>query len=286
MSQAAVTPIEDRDLEAVGEFLNAHLNKRISAQAWVDSLRHPWCASRPNFGMQLRDGARLVGVFCAIYSDQIVDGKSQRFCNPHSWCVLPQYRTHGISLVLALLRQPGYHFIMLTPNPKVAQIFRRLRFKDLADGLVVFANLPSWGALARGTLSVSDPTLIAPHLTAPARRDFELHRAIPWLHFVAFGRDGQVCLVVYKIATWKRLPCARLIHISDPATFDRHRALLQTHLLLRHGLLVSRVEARFLSRVPRLAIHQRRQQAKLCLSTTLRDGQVSDLYSELVALDI
>jgi hypothetical protein len=286
MPPAAVTPIEERDLPAVGEFLNENLNRSIAARTWVESLRHPWCATRPNFGMQLRDGPRLVGVFCAIYSDQTVAGRAERFCNPHSWCVLPEYRNFGLGLILALLRQPGYHFTMLTPNPKVAQIFRQLRFRDLADGVAVFPNLPSPAALSAGAIAVSDPHSIAPHLAAAERRDFELHRDIPWLRFVAFGRGGDVGLAVYKTATWKRLPCARLIHVSGPAVFARHQRLLRNHLLVRHGLLVSRIETRFLAAVPRLAVRARRTQGKLFMSATLADGEVRDLYSELVALDI
>src|SRR5579871_4788068 len=187
MPQASLAPIAESDLAAVGEFLLANLNRRISALTWSDSLRHPWCESRPNFGMQWRDGTKLVGVFCAIYSDQSVGGKSERFCNPHSWCVLPEYRNQGIGLIGALLRQPGHHFTMLTPNPRVAQIFRQLRFRDLADGVTIFPNLPALAALRPGSLAVSDPQMIAEHLRGAARRDFELHRDIPWLRFVAFG---------------------------------------------------------------------------------------------------
>lgn len=287
MPQTSLAPIAESDLVAIGEFLHANLNRQISVRTWSDSLRHPWCESRPNFGMQLRDETKIVGVFCAIYSDQIVGGKTERFCNPHSWCVLPEYRNQGIGLIGALLRQPGYHFTMLTPNPRVAQIFRQLRFRDLAAGVTIFPNLPTLAARRPGALAVSDPHLIAAHLQGAARRDFELHREIPWLRFVAFGAGTDVSLAVYKTATWKRLPCARLLHIGDPAAFARHHTLLRHHLLVRHGLLMSRVESRFLgAAAPRPALHSHRTQAKLFQSPTLADCQISDLYSELVALDI
>jgi hypothetical protein len=82
------------------------------------------------------------------------------------------------------------------------------------------------------------------------------------------------------------MPCARIIDISDSAAFDRHMHLLQHHLLVHHGLLVSRVERRFLLRKPRLAFSEQRKQAKLFSSSTLNEAQIRDLYSELVALDI
>jgi hypothetical protein len=287
MPAAVLTPITETDLPAVGAFLHANLNQRISPQSWSDSLRHPWSELRPNFGMQLVADTQLVGVFCAIYSDQTVGGRIERFCNPHSWCVLPEYRNQGISLLGALLKQPGYHFMMLTPNPRVAQIFRQLRFRDLADGLMVFPNLPAPAALRTGAVTVSDPQLIAARLSGSALRDFNLHRNIPWLRFVAFGTGTDLALAVYKRATWKRLPCARLLHVGDPAVFGRHHALLRHHLLLHHGLLVSQVESRLLgAAAPHPALHGHRTQAKLFLSPTLADSQICNLYSELVALDI
>ena len=124
-----VTPITAADLPAVGQFLHEHLNRRFTPERWIESLTHRWAAEVPNHGMQLRDSEQLVGVFCAIYSDQLIDGRIERFCNPHSWCVLESHRRHSIGLLLQLLRQKGYHFTMFTPNPKVAEVFRGLKFK-------------------------------------------------------------------------------------------------------------------------------------------------------------
>jgi hypothetical protein len=286
MSRVAITPIQESDLPAVARFLNQHLNREISPEAWVQSLIHPWCASRPNFGFQARAEEGLVGVFCAIYSDQIIDGRRETFCNPHSWCMLDNYRGHSVNLPLHLLRQRGYHFTMLTPDPKVAEIFLHLGFKVLDESVIVFPNLPSVFAAAGARVVCSQPDLIPGHLSDSTRADFEAHRDIPWLRFVAFGNPGDVCLVIYKRGRWKRLPCARIIYISDPAAFDRHLRLLQNHLLLRHGLVVSRVEERFLIRRPGLSHSERRTQPKLFLSTSLRDSQIRDVYSELVALDL
>jgi hypothetical protein len=285
-ARVGITPIEEGDLAAVGGFLNQNLNGRISPEAWVQSLTHPWSDSRPNFGFQARDGDRLVGVFCAIYSEQSISSRRERFCNPHSWCMLDDYRSHSISLALHLLRQRGYHFTMLTPNPKVAEIFLHLGFKKLDDAVVVFPNFPSINATVGANVVTSDPDRISRSVPGSVREDFAAHRGIPWLEFVAFGKDSDICLVVYKRGRWKRLPCARIIDISDSAAFDRHVHLMAHHLLVRHGLFVSRVERRFLLREPRIAWSEQRKQAKLFSSSNLGDSQIRDLYSELVALDL
>jgi hypothetical protein len=278
----SVTPIQQEHLEEVGQFLHENLNRKISAAAWVSSITHPWSELRPNYGMQLRDGAKLVGVFLAIYSDQTIDGKPEKVCNPHSWCVLESHRNHGIGLVLALVKQRGYHFTMLTPNPKVAEIFRQLGFKDLGREIAVFPNVPLPASGVQESRADAIPALLSPAV----RRDYELHRAIPWLRFLAFGKPQDVCLVAYKVGRWKRLPSARVIHVSDRGAFARHLSLLRNHFLLAHGLVTTSIETRFIESAPRFAHRLQRTQAKLFRSSTLRDQQITDLYSELASLDI
>lgn len=283
MSKPEVVPIHASDLPDVGAFLHANLNRRISAQQWISSVTHPWAATRPHYGVQMRADGRLVGVFLAIYADQWIDGRLEHFCNPHSWCVLEEYRGSAIGLVLALVRQKGFHFTMLTPNPKVAEIFRHLGFKDLAKGIGTFPNLPTPAGLVGSRVATG--SAIAGVLDETQRRTYELHSGIPWLRFAALRDAAGSCLVVWKPDRWKKMGCARIIHVGDPATFDRQRGSLAAHLL-RRGCLVSRVETRFLARVPRLAIVTERTQGKLFQSRTLTDAQIPDLYSELASLDV
>lgn len=281
-----VLPILEQDIDAVGQFLHEHLNPRISAQAWAGSLRHRWADAPPNFGMQLMtDEGLRVGALLAVYSDQLIDGKRERFCNPHSWFVLDEFRHASINLVLAVIKQRDYHFTMFTPNPKVAQVFAGLRFKLLDDGLLHFPNLPHPWPAARGSFVEARLQHVAARLRGAALAEFEAHRHIPWLRFVAFGRDDDACLVIYKRGRWKKMACAQLGHVSDPAAFTRHGHLLRAQLL-RGGMLVSRIESRFLAKPPPLAYRSRRTQPKLALTRTLADGQVRDVYSELMALDI
>ncbi len=285
MAGASITPIQEEHLQEVGRFLHDNLNQRISAAAWIASLTHHWSEVRPNYGMQLRDGSRLVGVLCAIYSDQMIAERMEKFCNPHSWCVLADYRRHSIGLVLSIIKQRGYHYTMLTPNAKVAEIFRQLRFRDLGEQIALFPNIPTFRA-ARGAVLEARRDMIGSHLPPSVRRDFELHQDIPWLRFLAFGREGDTCLVVYKAGRWKRMRSARILHVSDPAAFRRHRSLMTHYLLVREGFVTSSVETRFIRELPPLAHCRSRTQAKLFLSPTLNDSQITDLYSELAALDI
>lgn len=280
-----VTPITGSDLTAVGHFLHEHMNRQIPAHVWSESLQHAWSSDRPNYGFMAKSGETIVGVFCAIYSDQIIDGRSVRFCNPHTWCMLDGYRASGVALALRIVRQHGYQFTMLTPNPNVTEIFRHLGFRNLDDRIVYFPNLPGLSLRRGAPRATGQLSEIASKLDPASRRDLELHRDIPWLRFAAVGVDGDHCLVVYKRSRWKRMPCANILAVSNAASFSRHRAVLSTHLL-RAGFVFSRVERRFIDDLPPLARVQRRGQAKLALAPALTDRSIRDLYSELVALDL
>jgi hypothetical protein len=186
-----------------------------------------------------------------------------------------------------VLRQRDYHFTMFTPNPKVAQVFMGLRFKLLDDGLVYFANLPRPWVNPRDSFAEGRPEHIAARLSGGALAEFEAHRQIPWLRFVAFGQGADACLAIYKRGRWKKMSCTLLAHLSDPTAMQRHGYLLRGHLLAQ-GMLVTRVETRFLPAgyAPTLAYHSKRLQPKLASTRTLSDAQVRDVYSELMALDI
>lgn len=272
---------QEADLDDVCRFLHEQLGRRFSPQQWRDSLLQNWAVERPNFGTHLRHQGRIVGVLCAIYSEQVVGGQTVHVCNPHSWVVLEAHRHQSIGLLLLLLRQRAYHFTMFTPNPKVAQVFTGMRFRVLDDRLLHIPNLPRPAA---GIVETELPR-IAALLEGQARKDFERHAHLPWLGFVAFGKPGDTCLVVYKRDRWKKLGCAVLLHLSDAAAFDRHAGLLHNHLLAR-GMAFVRVEARRLQQQPRFALRSQRGMPKMVLSSSLSDAQVTDLYSELVALDL
>ena len=91
---------------------------------WVH-VAVPWKADAPNHGFMLRDGQRVVGVYLAFYSERVIAGRVERFCNLGAWCVLPEFRFHSVRLLKALLAQDGYHFTDLSPSEKVSAAQRQ-----------------------------------------------------------------------------------------------------------------------------------------------------------------
>jgi len=284
MSRPALEPIQDGDLLRFCVFLNENLNPRIAPPTWVQAFQQDWGVAKPNNGFLIRDAGRIVGGIGAIYSAQVIRGQPERFCNITSWCVLEPFRSQSMRLALALTGQPGYHYTDLTPTAVVAGSLRFLKFTPMNDRRTVWPNLPR--PFSQGIRILTDGESIAEHLPPEAARVYRDHRHLPWLGQLAVGRPGAFCHVVYKQGTLRRLPCADVLHVSNPDLFLRYQRPLGHYWLTRHGLLTTRVESRFLSRRPRLAREVGGYLPKMYRSDTLGEADISNLYSELAALDL
>lgn len=284
MPLPTLEPIHDQDLLAFCTFLHEHLNPAIAAKDWMQAFRQEWGAPRPNCGFMLRDEDRIVGGIGAIYSRQVIDGRAELLCNITSWCVLEAYRSQSMRLALALTRQPGYHFTNLTPTTVVAGSLQFLKFKPMNNRRTVWPNLPA--PIAAGARIVDEGDEIAQQLTGETARTFSDHRHLPGLRHVLVGTPSAFCHVVYKRSLLKHLPCAEVIHLSDPVLFLRHHRRLGHYWLTRQGLFTTRVESRFLPTRPPLSREVGGYIPKMFHSDTLTEANISNLYSELVALGL
>lgn len=282
----AVLPIRASDLAEVGRFLHDHLDPRLSPRAWADAATPPWSAEQPNHGFLLRDDdAGITGVHLAFYSERRIDGRAEPFCNLAAWCVLESHRAHGIKLLRALLRQPGYHFTDLSPSGNVVELNRRLRFQELDTTTWVVPNLP-WPLRARDARVLERPAQIEEALDGAALALYLDHRdATAVRHLVIAQDDGQSCLVVVRRERRKRLPLfASIVHLSDPGVFARHHGLVLGRLLLRHGVVATLAERHVTGRLRRRGRRVSRPQPRMFKSRTLRPGDVDYLYSELTCV--
>ena len=150
-----VSPITDADIAEVADFLRVNYKDRIP---WI-VMAGPWKVDAPNHGFMLHDGQRIVGAHTAFYSERQVAERLERFCDLGTWYVLPEFRSHSIQLIKALLAQDGYHFTALTTGPKVAPIHTRLGFHPLDTSAALIPNLPWPTPPGRTTIS-ADPDVI------------------------------------------------------------------------------------------------------------------------------
>lgn len=273
-------PITDADVAAVADFLSANYNNRIP---WACSnLAGPWKAEAPNHGFLLRDGQRIVGAHLAFYSQRLIAGTVERFCDMGTWYVLPEFRFHSIRLIKALLAQNGYHFTALTPSGKVPAIHARLGFRYLDTSAVIIPGLPWPGRLGRTTVS-ADPDVIERTLAGTELQLYHDHAQALAAHHIVLIRGPDSCYVMYRKTKAKGVPLAIILHVSNPELFRRAILPLTRHLLVRHRLLVTYAELRVVKYRPPLSFKVT-PWPKLYRSASLEPGQIDDLYSEVVCI--
>ncbi|WP_164477794.1 hypothetical protein [Nocardioides pantholopis] len=276
-----VAPIRSADLPAVGRFLHAHLNPRLSAQEWAAAAVPTWAVDAPNHGFLLERagaaGREVLGVQLAFYADRDVAGTVVRFCNLAAWCVLEEHRAHGLRLLRAVLAQRGYQFTDLSPSGSVVALNERLRFRALDTETALVANLPG-PPRAR---AVTDADAIDAALTGVEQQIFRDHRAAAAAHHVLLTDGTEHCYVVYRRDRRRRLRLfASLLHVSDPDLLRRWRGDLARHLLAR-GLPLTLAELRVVGERPGGSVLLRHPRPKMVRGSAVPAAAVDSLYSEL-----
>lgn len=276
-----VEPIRDDDLDEVSRFLSDNLSAAYSADEWRSIVDRHWTTDHPNHGFLIRDGSRLIGAIGALYSRQVVRGQSELFCNIHGWCVLEEYRTHSLKLLLSLIGQTKCHMTALTPNPEAAKIYRALKFRTMESEQRILINVPG---LHGGAKVISDDGKIEQLLSKDAAAVFREHRHLPLLEMVAVGRGETYCLIVFKKVTKARFRFAFVLDVSDVELFAKCQSDFRNHLLLRYGIVAFKIDSRFVSRPSLLSLRVRNSSPRLFYSRTLDASDVCGLYSELTVL--
>jgi hypothetical protein len=283
-ARVAVRPITEADVPAVAEFLHTHLNRRVPASAWARALDVPWAVERPNAGFMLLDGDAVVGAYIAYYSERLIAGQPERFCNLGAWCVLPGHRLYALRLLKALLAQEGYHFTDLSPSGSVVGMNARLGFEFLDTTTTVIPNVPWPSRGGRDTIS-SDPRLLEMTLTGAELERYRDHARAAAARHLLLMRDGNWCYVVFRKDRRKGLPLfASILYVSNPELFRAMSRPLARHLLLRHGAGAMLIERAVVEHRPLLSRTIDSPRRKMFRSTTIDPARIDYLYSELVCL--
>jgi hypothetical protein len=275
------TPITNADVAEVAEFLSANHNSRVPwARACAET---PWRVEAPNHGFMLRDGQRVVGTLLAIYSERMVDGRIERFCNLGSWCVLPEYRSRSMSLLNAILAQDGYNFTILSPDDGPQEILAWLKFRFLDTTAALIPNLP-WPTVPGRVKISANPRTIERTLTGSELKLYHDHARALATHHLVVTHGQEHCYVIFRKFFRKGVPVfAMILHVSNPDLF--HKALIQLtrHLLTRHGLVATLAELRLIGHKPHLSFPVNNW-PKMYRSASLQPEQIDDLYSELTCV--
>ena len=186
-------------------------------------------------------------------------------------------------MLRSLLRQRGYTFTDLTPNPNVVALNTRLGFARLDTETALVPNMP-WPVRSRGVRVVDTPNEIDGLLYGRDQTIYRDHAATA-AHHVVLARGDQSCYVMFRRDRYKRLPLfASILYVGNPDLFRDCAPHFYRYLLLRRGIPATLVEVRVVGHRPARSVMVPGR-PKMYLSEDLEPAQIDYLYSELTCLE-
>ena len=144
------------DIKALLPFLDYGFGHPWPPIRWLRLFNYPGVERAPNLGFVLESGGRVVGFLGAIYHERFIESRVERFCNLTSWYVQPEFRSHSLALLTALLRQPDYNFVNFTPSDVVSSVMTRFGFHELDTHKLLFARWPYHKIVNKALLAPSN----------------------------------------------------------------------------------------------------------------------------------
>ena len=279
-----IRPATTADVEPIARLLVEGF-ARTSVAFWRGMFAYPWLAAadKPDLGVVLVVAGEVEGFFGAIYSDRVVAGKPERFCNVFGIYVREAHRRHAVSLVAALVRRPGFTFVNVTPADVVVPLFTRFGFVPAATRRLL-VPLSAKSLLRGPRTSVIDETKVGESLLGgDGFRAYEDHMGRTFTRTVV-AAEGSACLLMTKRAyvPGRRLPVVELFHASDREFLRRHFDGVLLRLLSVHKATALVAEEQVLGFTPDGA--QVRPATTLFKSSSVPASAIDGLYSELAIL--
>jgi hypothetical protein len=222
---------------------------------------------------------QVAGIIGGIYSEQIIGGRPERFCNITSWAVREDQRSQSTRLLMHLASQKEFHFTNFSPIPVVEKALQFLKFSVLDEQYAVIPNRP-WPVMPAGVSIGADLR----NLDTAAARVYQDHCDVAGLTHLAIREPGRCAYVALRRAKVKGLPAFEIMHASDVDLLDRRLEALGAWLALRRGAAALKSDRRFLARAHRPLWLRPLGVRKYFKSPTLMPSQISNLYSELITL--
>jgi hypothetical protein len=278
-----VRPVRDEDIEFLCRFLHEYMDPSVSAKRFHRLFTYSWMAEKPDRGLVLTDGDRIVGFLGTVYADREVQGRRVRFCNLSSWYVLPEYRNHSLRLLTAAHSQQNVTFTNLTSRPAVEKVSLALRYEIVSVyKLFTVPFAQAWGLLTEPRPKILlDRSQIAKKLTGPLLKIFEDHAPTHCGHLIVESA-GASCYVIWNRRVKHSVPFSEILYVSDPGVLRCHFEWVKLPILWQDRTLLLAVDQSLLGERSRLMYPYRR--VTLFRSSEIGQEAIDSLYSELVLL--
>lgn len=262
------------------------LNPDMPEAAWRRVFEPRGWSNEDCVGFALHLRGQFIGVMGALFSDRELHGHRRRFCNLHSWYVLPPHRgPSSLVLLRPVLALQDTVLTDFSANDEVAVMFERLGFTRVGAGITVLPALPLAAAGAEPAVDLEAMPERAARILSPCDlRIFNDHRGIDCSQLVVQEPGGEYCFVVASRAVGGPAAHVHVHYVSRPALLARHHLAFRA-ALLAGGVRYAAVPTRLLdgARIP-FAIAGRGDRT-LC-KPALPPAAVDSLYSEMPLLKL
>jgi hypothetical protein len=188
----------------------------LDRTTWQRLFNYQWFHPEDYCGYGLFDDDRVVGYLGLIFSQRAIASQVERFCNLSTWIVQEPYRGHSLSMMLPVIKLRNYTLTDLSPFPEVAELAKRLGFKelDLKLKLLLPFGFP-FQVLNSNHLQIShNPSLIQTILKGEDLKLFLDHQSYPNCKHLTIFSNTQYCYLIFTIIRNKSFSYCHIHYIS------------------------------------------------------------------------
>jgi hypothetical protein len=282
-----IVKVDDSNFEEAYQLLLGFKSNGISKEVWRRLLRPQWRLDGTHCGLGLVDKGRLVGFIGTLFSERVIDGRVERFCNLSSLIVREAYRRHGWMLMFSAVREENCTITIFTPRRVLYTRAPEAGFRSLGGRMNVMFSVP-WARSACGadTELLDDSNEIRQYLDETHRRYLDDHLPYECGHLL-LQQSARYCYMVHVSIRYAKVPYALMLYVSDPGLFAEFSIAIRAFILGKEGLRFLAVDSRLIRDLPLQASFDFPTNVRrLYKPDRLSPHLVDNLYSEFVLLRI
>ncbi|MGL6344789.1 MAG: hypothetical protein ACRC80_37265, partial [Waterburya sp.] len=221
------------------------------------------------------------------FSQRIINGQLENFCNLTSWIVKEPYRGRGISLFLALRKlMKDYTITDLSASDNAIAIAKRLGFQELDTRMVILPNVLGGINHHPQLKIITEKSLIQSHLEPSEQRLLADHNYQPRCHHLLVKMGEEHCYLIFTLVKNAKFPYSYIQYLGNPKLFARFSLPIRQAIAKINQTFWVLVDQRMLKGVkPTLSFDLPIEVCKLYTSSKIKPEEIDNLYSELVILD-
>ena len=271
------------DFDRVYPLFHSFGGPPISKDKWKKIFVSPWETTEDFCGYLLLKDGEVVGYLGLIFSQRILNGQIEKFCNMTSWVVNEDCRSQSISMLVELLKLKDYTLTNFTASPTVARILSKFGFTEFPVDQRVL--LPKPRVAARGHRCDFDLQVIQRKLKGEELRIFDDHQGLNCEHLLLQSDSGD-CSVVLKKTKRRKLTFARVHYLSNVAVFHECMESLTARICFRLRVFGVMVDERYIAghKFRNSVSYPHQRKAYFKSNSVVESRLIDTLYSEVVVL--